>query len=355
MPEDIRDEVSVKELILGVKKYFLYFRSKWKIIFLAGIIGGTIGFSMGYVQKPFYTAALSFALEDEKSGGGGGGLSVLASQFGFDVGGSAGGAFASQNLIELMKSRTVVEKTFLQGVMIENHQISLIEFYLKFNKIRDGWINDPLLKDIRFLPNSDRSKFTRQQDSILGVIYEGFISNSLNIFVRDKKVSIISIEVKSENELFAKLFTEQLAQEISEFYIETKSQKAKLNLSILQKQTDSIRAELYAGLTGVASLNDNTFNLNPALNVMRVPSAKRQINVQANSAMLSQLVQNLEMAKVTLRKETPLIQIIDGPILPLKKNKISIVRYVLAGGILAGFIMLFFIWMYKLSSQYILG
>lgn len=33
--------------------------------------------------------------------------------------------------------------------------------------------------------------------------------------------------------------------------------------------------------------------------------------------------QNLEMAKFTLSQETPVIQIIDAPILPLKKEKMS--------------------------------
>jgi hypothetical protein len=39
------------------------------------------------------------------------------------------------------------------------------------------------------------------------------------------------------------------------------------------------------------------------------------------------------MAKVTLRKETPLIQVIDTPVLPLQKE-----RFGKAKGILAGFL-----------------
>jgi hypothetical protein len=54
---------------------------------------------------------LSFALEED--GGGGGGVLSLASQFGFDLGTSGGGAFTGSNLIELFKSRSMVEKTLL--------------------------------------------------------------------------------------------------------------------------------------------------------------------------------------------------------------------------------------------------
>ncbi|WP_291099005.1 MULTISPECIES: hypothetical protein [unclassified Flavobacterium] len=45
------------------------------------------------------------------------------------------------------------------------------------------------------------------------------------------------------------------------------------------------------------------------------------------------------MAKVTLRKETPLIQIIDRPILPLAKERFGKAKGILLGGFLAGFLV----------------
>jgi len=91
-------------------------------------------------------------------------------------------------------------------------------------------------------------------------------------------------------------------------------------MDILVRQTNSIRGELNGEITGVAVANDNTFGLNPALNVKRVPSAKRQVDVQANTAILFEIVKQAELAKATLRKEIPLIQVIDKPILPLPKE-----------------------------------
>ena len=49
---------------------------------------------------------LTFALEEGESGGGS--LSGLASQFGYNIGGSGGGAFTGYNLLELMKSRRLI-------------------------------------------------------------------------------------------------------------------------------------------------------------------------------------------------------------------------------------------------------
>ena len=54
---------------------------------------------------------------------------------------------------------------------------------------------------------------------------------------------------------------------------------------------------------------------------------------------LTELVKQTELAKVTLRKETPLIQVIDRPILPLPKERFGKAKGLVMGGFLAGFLM----------------
>jgi hypothetical protein len=243
-----------------------------------------------------------------------------------------------------MKSRLLVEKTLLNPIEVNGKTISIAEYFIQINKMREAWDKNPALKNIQFLPNADREKFTLQQDSILKGIYSGLTApGNLTIAQKDKKVSITSIEVVSLNEKFSKIFCENLAKETSEYYVEIKSKKARLNVEILQKQTDSIRAELNAAMTGVAAATDNVFNLNSAMNVKRVPSARRQVDVQANTAMLTSLVTNLEMSKMALRKETPLIQIIDRPIFPLEKEKVGKLKSLVLGGFLAGFLTVLYL------------
>lgn len=334
-----KDEISIKELVLKFNDWIKYFLSKWQILLVAGVLGGVLGFTYAYFQKPLYTATLTFALEDDK-GSSGGGLSGIASQFGFDLGSSAGGAFSGANLIELMKSRTLVEKVLLDSVTVQNKRMLLIDYYINYTDLRKRWQEKPRLKNIAFGQMGEQNSDSFLQDSVLGTIYKQIEKEILSVSQIDKKVSIISIEVKSGNELFSKLFTEGLARVVSDFYVDTKSKKAKNNVEILERQVDSIRAELNNAISGVASANDDIYNLNPALNIKRVPSSKRQIDVQANTAILTQLVTNLELARVTLRRETPLIQIIDRPILPLEKVKLSKLKTMLSIGFVCGFIAL---------------
>jgi hypothetical protein len=337
--EKQNDEISLIELLDKAKEWYQYLISQWKVIVLAGILGASIGLAYSLMTKPVYTASLSFALEDEKSGGGGLGSALgLASSLGIDLGGSGGGAFSGSNLNELFKSRTIVEKTLMQPVLSGTDTISLAEMYLRIDGSRESWNDNPKLNAIQFPPLTKRKYFTRVHDSIMGMMYASLTKKNLTVTQKDKKVAITFIELKSENEFFAKAFSESLAKEVSNFYVETKSKKARMNMAILLKQRDSIRAELNGAITGVAVANDNTFMLNPAMNVNRAPSARKQIDVQANTAILTELVKQSELAKVTLRKETPLIQVIDRPILPLPIEQLGKVKGIVLGGFLAGFL-----------------
>jgi uncharacterized protein involved in exopolysaccharide biosynthesis len=352
-------EISLKELFFNVKEWFNYLKSKWIIILIVGLLGGSIGLVYAFFQKPIYTATLSFALEDEKSAGGGGLTSALglASSLGIDLGTSAGGAFSGANLMELMKSRTLVERALLNPITGIEKQTSLAEYYIDFSSIREDINKKVSLANIHYSVNDNRSNFSLQKDSLLGEIFKKIIGDNstglLNVFQKDKKISIINVEVKTQDELFSKVLAESLVKEVSEFYISTKSKKARTNVNILQKQTDSIRNELNEAISGVAQANDNTFNLNSALNIKRISSTKRQVDVQANTAILTQLVTNLELAKVTLLKETPLIQIIDKPILPLKKEKMRKLKGIMFGGILLGLItVIYFIFKKLLQGMF---
>lgn len=341
------DEVSLKELILKIKEWVTFFKSKWKSIFIISFIGAIIGVGYAYFEKPNYKAILTFAMEDEKVGGSSGlsGALGLASSFGIDLGGTgAGGAFAASNLTELMKSRLIVEKVLLNPININGKSTTLAEYFIFINKMREVWNAKPELKSIQFLPGSDKTKYSLQQDSILSVFHKILIDKkSLNIMQKDKKVSILSIEVISEDEQFSKIFCESLAKETSDFYIETKSKKAKINVDVLQKQVDSVRNALNFAINGVAIESDNVYNLNPALNIRTAPSKRKQIDVQANTSILTNLVVQLELAKITLRKETPLIQLIDRPIFPLIKEKTGKLKALIIGGFIAGILTIFYL------------
>jgi hypothetical protein len=343
----INDEISLKELIIKIKYWLIYLKSKLKIIILSGILGGLIGLTIAWFEKPIYKAVLTFAMEEDKGGSGSGlsGALGLASSFGIDLGGSGGGgAFAASNLSALMKSHLIIEKVLLDTYEINGKKTTLAEYYIHFNNFRKKWSKNSMLNSVHFFPGADRTKFSLKQDSILIEFRKELTKKeNLDIVQKDKKVTIITIEVNSINEIFSKLFCEALASETSEFYVQTKSKKARMNTNVLQKQADSVRAVLNNNITGVAREADNVFNLNPTLNVKSANSKKIQVDVTANTEVLKQLVVQLELSKITLRKETPLIQTIDRPIFPLDKEKFGKIKSTLLGSTIAEFLVILYL------------
>lgn len=339
------DEISLKDLILKLQDWWRYLLSKWLIILIVGLLGGALGLIYSIYKKPTYVATLTFVLEEESKGGLGN-LGGLAAMAGISVGGGGGGIFQGDNILELYKSRSMLTKTLLNTS--NTNDSLLIDRYITAHELREAWAENPKLSKIDFaIP---QESFSLQHDSLIGLFVNNIKADYLKVSKPDKILSLIEVQVTTPNESFSKDFTEVLVQEVNDFYVETKTKKAVENLEIVQHQADSVRNELNAAIGGVASMADANPNANPARQVLRVPSAKRQVDVQANQAILTELVKNLEASKISLRRETPLIQIIDQPILPLKKERLGKAKSIVLGGLVSGFLivlLLICIRMYK--------
>lgn len=330
------DELSLKELFLKIRELYKYLLSKWIFIIIFAIIGGVLGAIYGYFKSPVYTATSTFVLEDGEKGGGLGGLGGLASMAGIDIGGG-GGLFQGDNIIELYKSRTMIEKTLLSEVMYNGKKQLLIDSYIDFKRLREKWNKDPKLKNLHFSVN-DRIQ-SRLKDSVLGKTVQDVTKYYLSVMKLDKQSGIIKVNVNAENEFFAKTFNDLIVKNVNDFYILTKTKKSLQNVRIIEHKTDSVRAVMNGEIYRAAAISDATPNLNPTRQVQRAaPMQRSQFSAETNKAILAELVKNLEMSKISYNKETPLIQIIDMPIYPLQKEKLGLVKGFLLGSILCGFI-----------------
>ena len=339
------DEINVKELTSKVKSFFAYITKKWPAILYFSLFGLLFGVLYSLLEKPEYKAVSTFVLE-ESGHGGGLGLSQyagIASIAGIDLGsGSEKGLFQGDNILELYRSRRMIEKTLLTFVSMNGNRQMLIDRFIRKNYPEDIWWKKDHPAELVFNANY---KFTRFQDSIIREITKYINKHILYVSKPDKKLSIINVEVKYKDETFAQLFNQELVQNVNDFYVKTQTRKTLQNVRILQHQADSVRSILNNFIGKVAETTDVNPNPNPILHSLQVPVQKKQIDVQANSSIYSEIVKNLELAKIALRQETPLIQIIDEPILPLEDDKTGILK---AG--LTGLVSCFF-----LSILYILG
>jgi hypothetical protein len=339
------DEISLKELMQKAREWWQYLLSKWLIILVFGLGGAAIGLAVSLLTKPKYTAHLSFALVEKSAGGGG--LADLASSFGISglMGGGSSGTFSGDNLLEIIQSRHSIEQTLLSPVDYYGKKQNLVEVYAQVNGLRASWQEqngNSLLSKLSFPIGQKRETFTRSQDSVLYSIYNAIVgSNALSVARKDKKLSLVNLDFISKDELFAKLFVETLMKETYQFYSDTRTAQSRANIKMMEAKADSVKRLYESSLYKGASFSQ--VNINPALQVAAVPGLKQQNNAQLYATIYTEVLKNLESLKLDMARETPIVQIVDTPRFPLEKQKLSKVKAVATGGILGGFLIVFYL------------
>jgi hypothetical protein len=348
-PHFSKDQFTLTEVILNIQSWLYFFISQWKVLLIAGTIGLGGGAVISVLKKPVFHANTSFVLE-EGDGSSLGQMSGLASLVGVNLGslGSTSGLFQGDNIMELYRSDRMIGETLLSP--FSEDQL-LIDRFVAFEKLDEKWASKVDFASLDF--TSSRDKFTVTQDSVVQEITKLIRERQLAVAKPDRKLSIIQVSIASKDEPFAKAFNETLVNKVNTFYLETKTKKTGENLSILQTQADSVRAILDESIGAYASAQDRVPNANPLLSSGTIESRKRQIDVQATAAVYQEIVKNLEIAKVNHRNNSPLIQIIDSPRFPLKRTEIRLVKGMVFGGVIAGFITLFGLYFRRLYQKHV--
>jgi len=322
---------------------------KWKLLLIVGFLAGIGGIIYAYLQKPKFESRLTFALD---AGSGDGALSAamnLAARFG--LGSSAGQSmFDGDNILEIMKSRRIVEDVLLSvDTFVENKPTTFINYYLEIAGIRKLLDAKPYLKDINFPAGIQKPELTYRQDSILNNIYLDFITTNISAERPDKKLSIYEVRVKSLNEKFTKAFTDRLIERTTNFYVDITSKKEKETLEILEKRVASLKDNV-SGSIDIKSASQDA-NLNPAFAAAQAPVLKEQYNVMAYGEAYKEMFKTLEMARYQYLKKIPLLQIIDNAGYPMKKIKQGKLKTGIMFSIIAVFVSIFIIWVMSLFKK----
>lgn len=310
------------------KSILSYLLRKWYFVVLAAIAAGAIGYIKARQVEPVYTADISFVLStDQKDRGNFGGL---ASQLGFDgIGSSPDNIFSGDNILELFKSRKLIRAALLSVVDSASHQTLL-------NYIAQSRYGDQYKKLGPF--NLKPDTYSGAQKKLFRTI-SSEASGSFMVFKKDKRLIFYLISASSTDPKIAFYLSRIMLAQTARYFIDTKTTVALNSVQLLQHEADSIARVLNNIYSSTAAMNDRTFNLNPSITVQRSGSLFNQAKVSAFAGAYSEVMRNLEIAKMNLQKETPLYRIIDEPDLPLLPVRVSTLKYVLLGSAVGFFLM----------------
>ena len=342
--EQYNDEIQLKDILIKLSEYKGYLLKKKFTIIGFSFLFFMMGVVIAFRSETKYNAELTFVVEGEKGGGSLGSMSGIASQFGFDLGGSSSATFSQSNILELLKSRGVIENTLLQNIKVNGKEDLLIEHYLEINKVKESWLENDNFDGISY---HDKSTFTH--DSISGGIWKNIIENKLIVELESDEANIITLSYLSLNDEFAKGFVESLIGEMSKMYISHQTAQANNTLDFLQNRADSVFSELEIAEEDFARVKDINQRIVKASGRLKELQLMRRVEVL--NTMYLEIVKNLELSKIALLNKTPIINIIDRPILPLVEDKISKTFAGLLGGFLGGFLSVCFFIFRKLFKD----
>lgn len=302
---------------------------QWYFLILAIILGGAVGYYKIRNIQPTYTANITFVLSTESKGSSG--LSGLASQLGID--GTTSGSdniFSGDNIIELFKSRSLIGAA-LQSIVDSTSRQTLLN-YIAQNQYKNRYIKIGPLSE-------DPKKYNSEQTNLYRSIITD-VTDSFKVYKKDKKLIFYIISTTSTNPDIAYYISKYILDQISQTFIDTKTKVALTSVNLLKHEADSLATVLNNIYSSNAAVIDRTYNLNPSLSIQRSGSLFSQAKASAFAAAYTEVMRNLEVAKINLQKETPLYKIIDEPELPLLATEVNKTRHVVLASIVGLIFML---------------
>lgn len=304
---EVRKQDAVKFLQAIAVDASLYLLKMWYVLLLAAILGGGYGYYTMQKIKPTYTASYTFVLSTDQTGRSNG-LAGLASQLGFDgLTSSPDNIFSGDNIIELFKSRKLIGSALLSEVDTSTHE-TLLNYILQRRFVRaykrfGAFNNTPATYD------TARTRIYRAVISMVG--------GTFLVFKKDKKLIFYVISATNTDPGIAYNVAKTMLTETSKYFIDTRTKVSANSVQLLKHEADSLGNILSHTFSSTAAMNDRTYNLNPSLTVQRSGSIFNQAKANAFAGAYTEVMRNLEVAKINLQKETPLYRIIDEPELPL--------------------------------------
>ena len=335
-----KSSVSLGEVLSYIKKYWNHlWKKKWMVV-AAGIICAVLGYIYVYNKTIIYSANYVFTVGGDTPTTAG--LSITSL---LGMGGGSMNAFSGDNVLELLKSRNMIENTLLSPCEYQGDTITFMEYLLICDSVRvkcaEGKIDasdekQTSICDISYPYGQDRKSFTRAQDSILMIVSSGMIKENIFVSRRDKKLSYMEYLYTYPNEEFAMRFSAAHLKTVADFYTETKTSLSRKNLESFQQKADSVRRELDKTIAKSSAFYDGHRNASGSFVTAQLK--KYEIDIQVLTTTYQEIEKNIKVLELDLARETPLIQIIDEPFYPLPNDKMRKLKGFIMGGFLGGFL-----------------
>jgi len=333
------DEVTLRDLILKVREYVREAFRYWYIPVIFACLGAAYQFYKYSNLTSLYHARITFSV-DEDEGGGTTGLSSVLGQFG--LGGVRPTRYNLDKILELSKSRRVVQQTLFTKITIDgnkdyiaNHILRIYGLYSADKK------SEKSVSSFSFTRDS-LSSFNRQENEVLLMLYNFIIGppdkpkDALLTADYNEDTNIMSLSASTKDETLSVELSKRMFESLSNYYVNKAIEKQLRTFNIVTAKRDSLLGVLKSLEYQLANFKDTHRSV--PMRTDMITELRLQRELAAVSAMYAEVLKNTEIADFALRNKTPFIQVIDSPIPPIAPDQVSLLRKLLIGLIVGGVI-----------------
>ena len=326
------DEVTLKELILKAKEYITEIIRYWYIVLLFIVPISAYMLYEALTTKPTYKADLTFMMNDE--GGSSLGLSAALGSLGGLIG---GGKSQLDKVIELSKSRKILQMALFDSIKIEGKDDLYANHLIIHQEFHKNWQNDTTgLKDFLF-KNNDVDKFSRTENKVLLHLQDLLVGKKPIFFASfDKKSEIIKLSLNTANETLSIDLLKVIYSDLKAYYILKSIEKESSTYKVFRSKADSVK-NLVRSKDIIADRYEDRNRGSLFLEDKReVERLKKEVFIY--NTVYGELEKNANIANLALSSKTPTLQEIDLPIAPIKSEKKSKKMALIIGFLLGSFL-----------------
>jgi uncharacterized protein involved in exopolysaccharide biosynthesis len=296
-----------------------FFKIIWKekvwvvLITLVFAIGGVY---YALTAREEFVSTGKILPEYQSKAGGLGQFASLASLAGIDVSSAAGGgsdAVRPDLYPDVLKSTPF----FLELLKIkvrtkDNKEMLFSQFYDTF--VLDNKIEEKNTK-IKFPTSNQYIAVSYQTENNLKDLRERISA------VIDKKTGLITVTVKLPDPVVATLITDYGMNFLTNYITNYRTEKSKRDLNFLAERLDAAKGKYFNNQAKKAQYSDQY-----QLSMMKLQTADLQrerieSEYKISSTFYNTLLQKYEEAKLKVQQETPVIKVLEPPVVPNKRSE----------------------------------
>ncbi len=230
------EDVRLVDITDSIGVYFNYLLQKFYIVII-GVGGLTYGlYYYAKNAKPEYLAFTSFNTVDPK-GIAASGLISLASSLGFGASGTTVDLLAG-----LYNSRLVFYNAMITDVSVDGKVEKLGDEMMRVYGLDQGFKATKGKENFGFTA-SDINSFSRDEDSIVNILYSMFIDGIVEVEYEVTSGLIFS-EIVTPDYQLSKNLAGTIINKVSEYYMNEQVSSASISFTTINKKIDSLKSEI---------------------------------------------------------------------------------------------------------------